>query len=85
MAVSAMLGESEGAMTEIDMLEAAERLANAVNILTRALLQISEIAGNLPDDRLVTRTGPNDAVARGLMVVTARQIAIKAMEDARTR
>lgn len=32
--------------------------------------------GNLPDNRLTSKTGPNDAALRGEMVVTMRQIAI---------
>lgn len=45
----------------------------------RALNTISKVAGNLPDDRLTSRTGPNDAVHRGLMVVQMRDIAIHAL------
>lgn len=45
----------------------------------RALTAISKVAGNLPDDRLTSRTGPNDAVHRGLMVVQMRELAVQAL------
>lgn len=41
---------------------------------------IAEWPGNLPDDRLTSKTGPNDAVARGLMVCAMREIAIEAVK-----
>ncbi len=44
-----------------------------------ALKCIAEIGGNLPDDRLTDRTGPNDAKQRGLMYCGARQIANEAL------
>ena len=44
-----------------------------------ALRQITEIGGNLPDERLTTATGPRDAAARGLMYVRARAIALAAI------
>jgi hypothetical protein len=47
----------------------AELLAQALNVLR----QISMIGGNLPDDRHQSRTGPNDAVQRGLMYTEARR------------
>lgn len=40
-----------------------------------ALKTIAAIGGNLPDESLTDRTGPNDAAARGIMYVTAREIA----------
>jgi len=40
-----------------------------------ALDVIRNWAGNLPDDRLTSKTGPNDAALRGQMVVAMRQIA----------
>jgi len=46
-----------------------------------ALKAISLLAGNLPDDRLTTRTGGNDAVARGEMVVCARKIAQEFLQE----
>lgn len=36
---------------------------------------IASLGGNLPDDRLTSRTGPNDAAARGLMYTEARRLA----------
>lgn len=39
---------------------------------------IASLGGNLPDDRLTTKTGPNDAVARGLMYTEARRMANEA-------
>lgn len=45
-----------------------------------ALEAISMVGGNLPDDSLTDRTGPNDAAHRGLMVVRAREIAKKTLE-----
>lgn len=41
----------------------------------KTLQAITTVAGNLPDDALMGRTGPNDAAARGLMVVSAREMA----------
>ena len=40
---------------------------------------IALLGGNLPDDRLTDRTGPNDAAHRGLMYCEARSIARKAL------
>ncbi len=42
----------------VELLEQITRLMNAVNVMARALTQIGEIAGNLPDDRLTGRTWP---------------------------
>lgn len=42
---------------------------------TSTLEYIAGLAGNLPDERLESRTGPNDAVARGILVVAARAAA----------
>ena len=67
----------------LEVLEGIERLSNYVRVMSDALLAISQIAGNLPDNRLTSRTGPNDAVARGLMIVHARRIAIEALAKAR--
>ena len=53
--------------------------------LLGTLRQIAEVAGNLPDERLTTRSGANDAVARGLMVVTARTLANDALVAAGAR
>lgn len=43
--------------------------------LADALKQIAALGGNLPDDRLTSRTGPNDAATRGQMYVAARSMA----------
>jgi len=59
------------------------KLAAAAPELLAALEAISAIAGNLPDDRLTTRTGANDAVARGLMVTETRRIARAAIAKAK--
>lgn len=40
---------------------------------------IAKLGGNLPDDRLTDRTGPNDAAHRGLMYVGARDLALKTL------
>lgn len=40
-----------------------------------ALEAIAALGGNLPDDRLETASGPNDARTRGVMYTTARSIA----------
>jgi len=40
-----------------------------------ALRQIATLGGNLPNHRLIDRTGPNDAAHRGLMYCHAREIA----------
>lgn len=45
------------------------------------LKQITEIAGNLSDDQITTRTGANDAVARGELVVLARKLAQYALDQ----
>ena len=39
---------------------------------------IADLGGNLPDERLTTATGPNDAKARGIMFVEARRLALEA-------
>lgn len=53
--------------------------------LREALERIALYGGNLSEDRLTSRTGPNDAVARGLMYVSARrdaEQALTALDDA---
>lgn len=47
--------------------------------LLAALVAISKIGGNLPDERLTDKTGPNDAAHRGLMYCAARSIALEAI------
>jgi hypothetical protein len=55
------------------------RLESQVNQLRKALERVASLGGNLPDDRLTSRTGGNDAAARGLMYVNARFIATTAL------
>lgn len=52
--------------------------------LIGALESITRVGGNLPDDSLTDKTGPNDAAQRGIMVVTARNIARNAIIEAKT-
>lgn len=47
--------------------------------LERALRGIAMLGGNLQDERLTDRTGPNDAQARGLMYSEARSIALRTL------
>lgn len=61
----------------------ADLKPEAVNDLIAALRAIAASAGNLPDERLESRTGANDAVARGLMVTSMRSIAVKALNKHR--
>jgi len=53
-----------------------------IKILTDHLRAITLVAGNLPDESITSKTGPNDAVHRGLMVVEARRLAKQALVDA---
>lgn len=57
------------------------RLAKERDDLREALTSIAALGGNLPDDRLETATGPNDARQRGMMYTAARQIANKALAN----
>ena len=50
-----------------------------VDKLTATLRVIASLGGNLPDERLTTRTGPNDAVSRGLIYCEARRLANAAL------
>jgi hypothetical protein len=52
--------------------------AQLVN-LRDALEAIISIGGNLPDEAHTGRTGPNDTHFRGVMYVTARAVARKAL------
>ena len=47
--------------------------------LKLALRCIARLGGNLPDNRLTNKTGPNDAVARGLMYAASRTTALEAL------
>lgn len=46
-----------------------------IEILGAVFRAIVSLGGNLSDEALITRTGPNDAAQRGLMYVEARRIA----------
>lgn len=48
--------------------------------LLTALKQIACWPGNLDDTRLTSKTGANDAVARGLLVVHMRTVALLAIK-----
>ena len=48
---------------------------------TSALRSIAALGGNLPDERLTDRTGPNDAAHRGLMYTEARRLARAALAE----
>lgn len=50
--------------------------------LLTALEKVSLVAGNLPDDRLTSPTGPMDGAFRGSMVCAARDIARAAIHRA---
>ncbi len=69
-ALAARNGEEKMTKTRVDT------MTDRIQELEAALRVIVELGGNLPDDRLTTRTGPNDAAQRGLMYVHARQIAL---------
>lgn len=48
--------------------------------LIKALVFVTRQGGNQSDENLMTRTGPNDAAARGIMYVNAREIAGHALK-----
>ncbi len=60
--------------------ERAREHAREVERLRAALAAVAGIGGNLPDESLTTRTGPNDSVHRGNMYCHSRAIARKALE-----
>jgi hypothetical protein len=53
---------------------------NKLKLVLAYVRTIASLGGNLPDDRLTSRTGPNDAVSRGLMYTEARRLAIDAQK-----
>lgn len=53
-----------------------------IDQLIAALQAIANIAGNLPDERLTSATGPMDAAARGIKLVGARDISRAALAKA---
>jgi len=46
----------------------------------KALRSISLLGGNLSDEALTSRTGPNDAVSRGIMYTGARNVALECLK-----
>ena len=60
---------------------ASESKNAEIERLRAALEAIALIGGNLPDERLTDRTGPNDAAYRGQMYVNARNIAREALKS----
>lgn len=50
-------------------------------LIVGKLEAIIGLGGNLSDDVLTDRTGPNDAAHRGIMYTTARAIAKEALND----
>ena len=58
-----------------------ENPVDKLQIAIDALRAIQGIGGNLPDDRLTSRTGANDAAYRGGLVCTARDISTQALRD----
>jgi hypothetical protein len=64
--------------------EAQHRLATWES-LRDALRTVALAGGNLSDENLESRTGPNDAAHRGLMVTFARKVAKEALAAAETR
>lgn len=53
----------------------AKQLTEFEQEVVKTLRAIALQGGNLPDDRLTSKTGPNDAVARGQMYVNCRTLA----------
>ncbi|MCP5003338.1 MAG: hypothetical protein GY941_05210 [Planctomycetes bacterium] len=62
--------------------EAIRELVEVIRVTTEALEQITKFGGNISDESLMTRTGPNDAEARGVMYVNAREVANEAIAKA---
>jgi hypothetical protein len=56
-----------------------ERNLDRIRELEQTLSSIAHLGGNLPDERLTDKTGPNDAVARGLMYTEARRQALQVL------
>lgn len=51
-----------------------------LELALRYIRAIASLGGNLPDERLISRTGPNDSVARGNMYVESRRLATEAQK-----
>lgn len=62
------------------LLDERDALAARVEALEAALKGIASMGGNLSDDALMEPTGPNDAAARGIMYVGAREAARQALK-----
>lgn len=63
-------------MADISQESRTEKLEQAL----RYIRAIASLGGNLPDERLYSRTGPNDSVARGNMYVESRRLALEAQK-----
>ena len=57
----------------------SEERIKKIDQLEQTLKTIAFLGGNLSDDRLTDKTGPNDAVARGILYTGARSIALRAL------
>jgi hypothetical protein len=57
-----------------------EERIERISELEKVLRAIALLGGNLPDERLTDKTGPNDAVARGLMYTAARNAALRVLK-----
>lgn len=58
----------------------APELLRQRDALLEACKSIASLGGNLNDDRLTDRTGPNDAASRGIMYCSARELAREAIK-----
>lgn len=61
--------------TQEDLANTLARNELLLKAAVKALEEISLLGGNLSDEALMSRTGSNDAVARGIMYTGARGIA----------
>jgi hypothetical protein len=65
-------------ISQVEQNNEMRKRANArlkLQMVAQRVRTIASLGGNLPDDRLTSRTGPNDAAARGLMYTEARRLA----------
>ena len=58
----------------------AKIVSSRMDPITDTFKAIAMIGGNLPDDRITHKSGPNDSVHRGLMYVEARRLANAALK-----
>jgi hypothetical protein len=82
--VAEKYGELNGEMGTMEPLASAfeagaEWQKEQYNQVFKLLKGIAEWAGNLPDDKLTTMTGPKDAALRGGKVTDMRAIAVEAI------